>query len=104
MPASECFTQSFVVPGEPAEASKPSESSLHDPASWQQHEALFRFGVFDYFQLNAVIARLLRRVLTRVALVHKRDLDMVSCHFLDLFRQLRDLGTLLLVGRRDFPA
>lgn len=104
MPARECFAQAFVITGKPTEAAQPAERSLDHPSARQQHESFLGFAVFDNLQLDAVIVCLLRCVVARVLLVHKRDLNMVPRDFLHLSGQLGHLGALLLVGSRDFQS
>ncbi len=74
---------------------------FHHPAPWQQHKAAFRFRQLHHLQPHALLRRIRCRLLARIALVHKRDLDAVAGDLLDRLRQGRDLGPLLRIGRRD---
>ena len=69
MEAFEAGIESFVVSGKSSEASCPGEASLHDPPFWQQDEASFCHGMFDYFQLDAVLLGSLCGIGSGVALV-----------------------------------
>ncbi len=41
---SQGFGQSFVVPGEPPKAVRPTETAFDDPSTRQQHKAFFASG------------------------------------------------------------
>jgi len=49
----------FKILGQTAEAARPCEGALHDPAFGQQHKALFGRVEFDHHQLYTLLSCLL---------------------------------------------
>ncbi|MGF6971883.1 hypothetical protein QFZ94_000310 [Paraburkholderia sp. JPY465] len=99
--SSECLRQALVISRESTKAVQPAEATFHHPATGQQHKALFRFRQLDHLKLDSFIQRCLRGLLAGIALIGKRYLDRLACGLLDRTRKPADLGTLLLVGRRN---
>lgn len=58
-------------------AGDPGETVFDHPAAGRQREAAFGLGVFDDFQLNAVLRRRLSGILAGVALIHTGQLDVI---------------------------
>ena len=65
--------QSLVITSEPAKPGRPAEGAFHDPAAWEQDEAVLGLVVLDHFQADAVLRRILPRSFAGVALVHPRQ-------------------------------
>ena len=94
------FRQTLVVSAQAPEAIKPAKAALNHPASGQQHKTLFRLWQLDHLKLDAFVARGLRWLRTRVALVSKRDSHCLSRGVLHLPRELAHLRALLFIGWR----
>ena len=92
--------ESFVVAGQAAEAGGPGEASLHHLSSRQQHETAFGLGMLDGFQLNTMLACRRFCRLSRVALIHIGQLDILFGDLLHLPGQFAGLCAVLLIGRR----
>src|SRR5919205_923509 len=90
--------QALVVTSQAPEAGGPGERALHNPAARQEDEAPLGLGVLDHLQADAVLGRRLGRLVPGVALVHKRQLDVLAGHGLDGVRQVADLRSFLLAG------
>jgi len=101
MQAGEGFGQTFIVACQAPEPVEPAEAALDDPATRQQHEALFRLGQLDDLQFDAFVTRGLRRILACIALIGKRQLHFLARYQLNLTGKPGYLRTLLLVGWRN---
>jgi len=51
----QCCSESFVLSGQAAEASRLGEVSFNDPSPWQQRKAALDLGMLDHFQPNAML-------------------------------------------------
>lgn len=91
--------QVFVISGEALEPSSPTKTALHHPALGQQYKTLPGFRQLHHFQLYAMGLDLPCRLLTRLALIHKGELDVLSGCLLDLLGKLAHLCAFLLIGR-----
>jgi hypothetical protein len=69
----------------------PSEASLYHPSSRQQYQAAFGLALLDHFQLDAMLGGHFFNRLTRVALVHVRQLDILLRELLHPPGQFADL-------------
>ncbi len=101
MQPSQRFRQSLVIPRHTPKTCHPAELPFDNPAAWQQHKTVFGLRQFHNLELKALLSGVMLGLFTRVALVHKGDLNRVAGDVLDLLGQQAHLGTLLLIGRRD---
>jgi hypothetical protein len=99
MPALESYSQTFVVACQPAKATKPAKGSFNNPTSRQQHKPSFGFSMLDDLQPDSCLLRLQCCIFTGVALVNKRDFNVIVGNLLNSLRQFRYLCPLLLVRR-----
>ena len=83
MPALESYSQTFVVARQPAKSTKPSKGSFNNPTPGQQHKPSFGFSVFDDLQPDSFLLRLQRCVFTGIALVNKRDFNVIVGNLLN---------------------
>lgn len=58
--------------------------------------------VFDYFQMQAMLSGSCRRFLSGVALIHIRNLHILSGGFLHRLGKLTNLRPILLISRCHF--
>ena len=72
--------------------------------SQAKDKALFRLRQLDHDQANTLLCSGLFRRITRIALVNKRDLDVVITGGLDLLCQFGDLRPILFIGRCDMQS
>jgi hypothetical protein len=86
---------------ETAKARRPGEAFLHYAAARQQHEAAFGLGVFDDFQLDAVLGCGVFGRFSAIALLHVGQLYILLGNLLDLPGQFADLCAVLFIGRGD---
>ena len=98
MPCSECLSQSFVVPSQPAKPAHPRERAFDHPASWQQHETLLGLVVFDHMQSDPVSGRIGNRLVPRVPLVHISQAHRLAGCFLDGRCKFCNLVSLLVLA------
>src|SRR3954462_8044834 len=80
MKTSQRFGPTFIIAGQPTKTCHPSKTALDHPSARQQDKTSLGFGQFDHFQANTLFLRSLRWSIAGVALIDKRDLDMVRCH------------------------
>ena len=92
MPAFQCCCQTLVVPSQTPKSAEPSKGSFDDPASRQQQETSLRLVVLDDHELNPVLACSRVRLLARIALIDKGDLDFVAGNLLHACGQLLHLA------------
>ena len=98
MQRSQGRSETLIIAGQATKTSSPGKITLDHPAPRQEHKAPFGFRQFDHRQLDAVLGGRRSRLLTGVALVHIRQLDVFAGDRLDGHRQFLDLRALLLVG------
>src|ERR1700730_6540504 len=95
------FWPALIVASQATKPCRPGKTALHDPSAWQQDEAAFGLWQFDHLQAYSLLASSLSRLITGVALINKRQLDMVARHFLDSGSQFAHLSAILLIRRGD---
>jgi len=96
----EGFRKSLVVSGQASKACRPSEASFDDPASWQQYEASFCFGMLDYFKLYAMLGSRYGSGCAGISLVNIRQLNVLTGDLLHGLSQHTDLRAVLFIGSR----
>ena len=79
---------------------RPSKASLYYPSFRQNNKTLFRLGMFNNLQLNAVCCRLCLCRLSCVALIGISQLHILTCNLLNRLTLLAYLRPFLLVCRR----
>ena len=91
MKADERLPETLVVTSEAAEASRPGEAALDDPAPVQQHKALPGIRQFDDLKLNALLGRVLRGLIACVALIDEGNLNRLVSDLLNALCQVLHL-------------
>jgi hypothetical protein len=89
----------LIIAGQAMASPHPGTTSLHHPASWQQHKAFPGLGQSRHLEVQGVRLGLLRRVLLRLHLVDRGDLHGIARNVLDLCGQHMHLVAVGLVGR-----
>ena len=78
MIASEVLCKTFEITGQSAESPHPCETSLDDPSSRQEDEALLGFGQFDDREFDALIDRVLAGFLPSITLIGKGQMHALA--------------------------
>src|SRR5919109_1745282 len=101
MQTTQGFGSTLEVTCQPAETRGPGKATFHHPAAWQEHKAFLGFWQLDDDQVYACGLGILFSLLTGVAFIDKSDFNRVLSDVLNVFGQLLDLCSFLLVGGRD---
>lgn len=101
MKIDKCLGTSFVVLDEASEARRLGEGSLDNPSSGQQDKAELGLWQLDDLELNAVSGCRFLRLLTRITLIDKRNLDALIGGRLDRLGHVTDFDPVSDISRRD---
>src|SRR5215475_5752418 len=102
MPSGKHLGEPLIIARKATKPSQPSVRSFNNPTAREQDKALLRSRVLYDLQLDAVIARLLRRIFTGIALIRVSDFDRATRYLLHFGSQLGDLLSLLFVASGYF--
>jgi len=86
MQAVQGFRQALIAAGETGKTRRPAKGAFDHPTAGQKHEAFLGVGQLDHHQADALFSGGLRRVVTRIALIHKGDIDGLTGDCLNVLR------------------
>src|SRR5262252_9266774 len=100
MESGQSSRQSFIIPRQATETSRPTETPFDDPATRQQNKAPLRGWQFNHFKLDAMRLGCFGNLFAGIALVNESDFDRFASLGLHSFRQFGDLSAILFIGGR----